>query len=160
MEKRCEHCGELKEHHAKGLCCTCYKKLHFKPKIISCKRCKRKLPLHAKGLCAGCYNYIFQLEKNKAYRQRRKNKISLRIFQKKTKECAVCGFNKIVDIHHLDFNKNNNTEENLIGLCPTHHRMINNYKFRYEIFSELQKKGFKLPFNEKIAFHKGPTTSS
>ena len=38
------------------------------------------------------------------------------------KECVVCGETKIVSVHHLDENHNNNSPENLIPLCPTHHQ--------------------------------------
>jgi hypothetical protein len=151
--KECDNCKQEKEHHAKGLCYSCYKKLRFKPKILTCKRCKRKLPIHAKALCASCYNYVFHQDKNKAYQQRKKNKIDIKTYQKTTKTCVICGFDKIVDIHHLDGNKQNNSENNLIGLCPNHHRMINNYKYKFEVFSELAKLGYTLPISEKVAYH-------
>lgn len=153
MIKKCINCGEEKEHHAKGLCYSCYKKLHWQPKIEVCKRCKRKRALHAKGLCASCYNYVFHLDKNKAYHQRKSNNIDLTTYRKLTKECVICGFDKIVDVHHIDGNKQNSSKENLIGLCPNHHRMINNYNFRHDIFQKLRDNGFKLPFDEKIKFH-------
>jgi len=143
--KTCANCNQQKEHHAKGLCYTCYKKLHYKPKIQKCKRCLKQKPIHAKNLCASCYNTIFHLDKARAYNQRRKNKITLTQFRKITKTCAICGFSHIVDIHHLDKNKTNNSDENLIGLCPNHHRMINNYKFRDEIHTQLKTKGYKIP---------------
>ena len=38
------------------------------------------------------------------------------------KECIVCGENKIVEVHHLDENNKNNSPNNLIPLCPTHHQ--------------------------------------
>jgi hypothetical protein len=38
--------------------------------------------------------------------------------------CVVCGFDKIVAIHHIDENKNNNHPSNLIPLCPNHHGMV------------------------------------
>lgn len=40
------------------------------------------------------------------------------------KECAKCGYNKIIEIlqvHHKDRNRNNNTLSNLETLCPTCH---------------------------------------
>lgn len=37
------------------------------------------------------------------------------------KECVVCGENRIVAVHHLDENHENNDPANLIPLCPTHH---------------------------------------
>jgi hypothetical protein len=38
------------------------------------------------------------------------------------KECVVCGEDKIVEVHHMDENRNNNNPMNLIPLCPTHHQ--------------------------------------
>lgn len=38
-------------------------------------------------------------------------------------KCCVCGFDKIVDIHHADHNHNNDDPKNLVPLCPNHHRM-------------------------------------
>ncbi len=148
MIKICTNCNQEKEHHAKGLCYICYKKLKWKPKIQICKRCKRKMPIHAKGLCAGCYNYIFHLEKNKAYNHRKFHNVDLKTYKRVTKECVICGFNKIIDLHHIDLNKQNNDTKNLIGLCPNHHRMIHNLNFRNEIFQILKEKGFNNPFKE------------
>lgn len=154
MIKRCANCNQEKEHHAKNLCYTCYKKLKWQPKTGVCKRCKRKITLHAKNLCAGCYNYLFHLDNNKAYNQRKSNNVDLQTYRKTTKECVICGFDKIVDLHHIDLNKQNNSPKNLIGLCPNHHRMIHNYNFRPELFKILKEKGFELPLEEKLNFHK------
>lgn len=143
--KICSNCSKEKEHHAKGLCYTCYKSLKWKPKIQKCKRCQKSRAIHAKGLCASCYNTTFHLDKARAYNQRKKNKITLVQFRKTTKKCVICGFDKIVDIYHLDKNKSNNSDKNLIGLCPNHHRMINNHNFHQEIQQLLKEKGYKLP---------------
>lgn len=48
------------------------------------------------------------------------------------KECVVCKENNIVEVHHYDGNKDNNNPENLIPLCPTHHKYWHS-KFRYLI---------------------------
>lgn len=40
------------------------------------------------------------------------------------KECIICGEIKIVVVHHYDENKKNNSPENLIPLCPTHHQYV------------------------------------
>lgn len=37
------------------------------------------------------------------------------------KKCIICNENKIVQVHHHDFNHDNNSKYNLIPLCPTHH---------------------------------------
>ena len=154
MIKECTNCKTKKEHHAKGLCYTCYKKIKWAPKILKCKRCQKERAIHAKNLCASCYNYVFQLDKNRAYNHRKSNNVDLKTYRKTTKSCVICGFDKIVDLHHIDSNKENNSSKNLIGLCPNHHRMINNYNFRQGIFQILKEKGFDLPLDKKLTFHK------
>ena len=47
-------------------------------------------------------------------------------------ECAICGFDKIVAIHHIDENHNNNDPKNLIPLCPNHHEMVHS-KWKDEV---------------------------
>jgi len=154
MIKKCQNCKQEKEHHAKGLCYACYKKVNWKPQVKICKRCKRKMSIHAKGLCAGCYNYVFHTDKNKAYHHRKSNNVDLKTYRKTTQKCIICGFDKIVDLHHIDLNKENQSTTNLVGLCPNHHRMIHSYNFRHELWSELKKLGFDLPLDEKIDFHR------
>jgi hypothetical protein len=46
------------------------------------------------------------------------------------KECIICGEDKIVAVHHYDENHSNNTPENLIPLCPTHHQYFHS-KYRF-----------------------------
>ena len=48
--------------------------------------------------------------------------IAIRYFEKN--ECVVCGYKNSTDVHHLDKNKRNNHPENLVLLCPNHHREI------------------------------------
>ena len=66
----------------------------------------------------------------------------------------MCGFDKVVDLHHLNEDKEDNSEQNLLGLCPNHHRMIHEYKYRQELFSELEKKGYKSPKDIKLNYSK------
>jgi hypothetical protein len=41
-------------------------------------------------------------------------------------KCRICGENnKSLDVHHIDFNKNNNNKTNLITLCKKHHGKAN-----------------------------------
>jgi len=37
-------------------------------------------------------------------------------------KCICCDEELAIDVHHLDQDKDNNMPENLIPLCPTHHR--------------------------------------
>ena len=152
MIKVCAKCGKEDEHHAKGLCFNCYRKFAWKPKIVICKRCKRKMPSHAKGLCEGCYNFVFHLDKTKASNQRRKYGLDMESYKKITKECVLCGFNKIADLHHLDEKKQNNSKDNLVGLCPNHHKMFHDLRYRKEIAKKLREKGFNFKDDQKWDF--------
>src|SRR3989344_4475562 len=124
VKKTCKNCGKFYEHEAKGLCHNCYRKIAWKRKLVVCKRCHRSLPMHARGFCAGCYNFIFRLDYNKAHNYKKWHNIDIDAYKKITKACVVCDFDKVVDLHHLDENKKNNSEENLVGLCPNHHKML------------------------------------
>ena len=152
MIKICKNCGEEHEHEAKGVCHKCYVKLIWKPKKIECKRCKRLLPMKAKGLCGGCYNTVFMLEKTKARNNQERHNISIELYKNITKKCVICGFAKIVDLHHLDENKKNNSETNLIGLCPNHHKMFHDLRYRKEIAEQLREKGFNFKDDQKWDF--------
>ena len=48
------------------------------------------------------------------------------------KKCAICGFDRIVAIHHIDEDKKNNNPKNLVPLCPNHHAMVHS-KWKFEI---------------------------
>lgn len=43
-------------------------------------------------------------------------------FDHHARKCVVCGEDKIVEVHHLNENPNDNQPMNLIPLCPTHHQ--------------------------------------
>lgn len=47
-------------------------------------------------------------------------------------EYAICGFDKIVAIHHIDENHDNDDPQNLIPLCPNHHEMVHS-KWKDEV---------------------------
>lgn len=53
-------------------------------------------------------------------------------FQTWEKKCVICGFDKIVDVHHLNEDHSDNRPENLIPLCPNHHEMYHS-KYKDEI---------------------------
>ena len=150
----CKNCGEEKYHEAKGLCRKCYLKISWKPKKIICERCKRKMPMQAKGLCAGCYNFVFHLDSTKAHNYQKYHNISPELYKEITTSCAVCGFDKVADLHHLDENRKNNSKKNLAGLCPNHHKMFHDFRYRKEIQEDLRKKGFNIPEDIKIDFER------
>ena len=152
MIKKCKNCGEETEHEAKGFCHKCYVKLAWKPKKRECRRCKRLLPMKAKDLCGGCYNTIFMLEKTKIRNHIERHNISIELYNEITKKCALCSFDKIIDLHHLDENKKNNLKDNLVGLCPNHHKMLHDLRYRKEIVQQLKEKGFQFKEEGKWDF--------
>ena len=57
-------------------------------------------------------------------------------------ECAVCGYNEEIDIlevHHIDENRQNNNLENLIILCPNCHKKLTLHKYKLIDRKYLQK---------------------
>lgn len=137
---KCSNCGKECVKHAKGMCITCYKRLVWKPKEKLCPRCNRIKYLKAKGLCGGCYNTVYHLEATKDQNCRRYHNIEPELYKKITKSCLICGFDKVVELHHLDKNRKNNSENNLIGLCPNHHKMIHILRYKEEILAQIKEK--------------------
>lgn len=62
-----------------------------------------------------------------------------------TLNCAICGFDKIVHLHHIDRNHANTNDNNLVGLCPNHHSMIHTRAFYFELKENLEKVGKLFP---------------
>jgi len=53
-------------------------------------------------------------------------------------ECIICGFDKIIDAHHINENHNDNRPENLVFLCPNHHRLYHS-RYKNEIQPHIEK---------------------
>lgn len=51
--------------------------------------------------------------------------VQRQILNRDDHKCVVCGFNLVVDIHHIVRRKSGgkDTHDNLVTLCPNHHRM-------------------------------------
>ena len=152
VEIICKNCGKKDEHHSKGYCFNCYRQFGWNRQLITCKRCGREKPNHAKGFCGGCYQFIFNLDKNKAWTTRKNYNLSMDTYKQITQKCIICGFDKVVDLHHVDQNTKNNSERNLVGLCPNHHKMLHDFRYRVEMLQELKNKGFEIPEDKKVNF--------
>ena len=135
----CSKCGKLKQNHGNGICNWCYRKYFWKQKLIICKRCGKERFHQAKGYCSGCYSSVFYLESNKDHNYRKWHNISPELYKKITKKCLIFGFDKVVDLHNLDESHDNNSEKNMIGLCPNHHKMLHNFKYREEVLTQIQE---------------------
>ena len=54
-------------------------------------------------------------------------------FDQHPRKCIVCDESKLVSVHHYDNNHENNNEDNLIPLCPTHHFYMHSKDLSEEI---------------------------
>ena len=54
------------------------------------------------------------------------------------KKCLVCGEEKIVTVHHVNGNHNDNRVENLVPLCPTHHQYVHS-RYKNEVLPIVEK---------------------
>lgn len=51
-------------------------------------------------------------------------------FQHHPKKCAVCEEKRVLEVHHYNGDHSDNSPENLVPMCPTHHRYMHS-KYRY-----------------------------
>lgn len=54
------------------------------------------------------------------------------------KECIICGENKIVAVHHMNEDHNDDRIENLVPLCPTHHQYMHS-RYKSEILAKVEE---------------------
>ena len=53
--------------------------------------------------------------------------------------CLLCGYSDIIEAHHIDGNRENNSPKNLVPLCPNHHRLIHTKEHKTKLTRELKK---------------------
>jgi len=54
-------------------------------------------------------------------------------FSRREHKCIICDENLVLEVHHIDNNRDNNHIDNLVPLCPTHHRYLHSkYYFLIE----------------------------
>jgi hypothetical protein len=139
-EGPCIRCQEIKVLHAKGYCTSCYKGYGTPKK--QCLECGKIKPHRGKGLCRVCYIRHF-LPYIKDHNAKKMHNIEPETYKKITKTCAICGFNTIVELHHIDGNHKNSNSDNLIGLCPNHHKMAHILQYKEEIATIIREKNEK-----------------
>lgn len=120
-------------HFDKGLS----KRVKYEKTLKKCPVCNKEFVVKAgakkeKKTCSySCSNTFFRSGKDNPNWKDETYRTTCFLYHKK--ECVVCGENKIIDVHHFDEDKKNNTAENLIPLCPTHH-MYWHSRYKDEIF--------------------------
>lgn len=137
----CRQCKKEAEHQAFNLCYKCYKK-QWKPESIICILCKKEKYHHARGYCNVCYNKTFHKEYYRLASRKQHSGITKEVFQQLSKKCLLCGFDKIIDVHHLIAKSQGGTHtiDNLVVLCPNHHKMIHHADFSEEIKVQVTQK--------------------
>lgn len=106
---------------------------------IVCPICSKKFkPKYKKQVTCShsCSNTFFRSgENNPNYKYGNEERVEYRrvCFTHNKKECIICGESNIVAVHHYDEDHNNNSIDNLVPLCPTHHQyMHSRYKYLIE----------------------------
>lgn len=112
-------------------CLNCGKELNSKQAKYCCVQCQTNYQHN---------QWIERWKKGEENGLRGKYQISLHIrkylFEKYNNKCACCGWSKTnpftktipLEIEHIDGNYLNNSEENLILLCPNCHSLTSTYK--------------------------------
>lgn len=113
--KKCLNCGELVKKNASKYCShKCQQDYNYKQYILNWKEGKES------GLVGDRYV---------------SDNIRRYMFEKYNNSCCKCGWNEInetsqkcpLQIHHIDGDYKNNSEENLELLCPNCHSLTSNY---------------------------------
>jgi hypothetical protein len=121
----CQYCGKIvtipnKKHHEK----YCF----LNPFVVRFCYCGDGIKNKDSKTCSyKCSNSLFKQAKNSKKEIKQYTTIC---FKKHKKECVICKENRIVAVHHYDYNKNNNKPDNLIPLCTTHHLYMHS-KYRW-----------------------------
>ncbi len=113
---------------------------------MNCLNCNQKISSKNKFCSNKCQKeyeykkYIKRWKNNEVSGMRGEYQISMYIktylFEKYNNKCARCGWGKVnpytknipLEVEHIDGNYQNNSEENLILLCPNCHSLTETYK--------------------------------
>ena len=109
-----------------------------------CPVCKNKFETRKgkrdeKHTCShSCSNTYFRSGKDNPNWKENSTQYRTKCFEFHKKECVICGENKIIEVHHIDEDRDNNIPENLVPLCPTHHKYWHS-EFKEEVEEKIYK---------------------
>lgn len=133
----CPHCHKEFSH----MCFSRHEpKCYLNPiNVKLCVICNKPVKNKKRQTCShSCSNTFFRSGlKSKTRTTGRSSYIEL-CFRHHERKCIICEERLIVHVHHLDHNRDNNIPENLIPLCPTHHRYWHS-KYRYMVEGKILK---------------------
>lgn len=84
-----------------------------------------------------CANTFFRSGSN--HPQWNKNSYRNICFSVYPYKCLLCAWNKILDVHHVNSIKKDNSKKNLVPLCPNHHALTRTTKHKDEIDKDIKK---------------------
>ena len=129
--------------HPKKSCPKCFKEIGnnvfdrhvFKCEgIKTCPVCSKQFNGNGKTCSYSCSNTFFRSGENNPNWKEEQYRSTC--FLHHEKKCVICGENKIVTVHHMNENRNDNRPENLVPLCPTHHQYFHS-RYRKEVESKI-----------------------
>lgn len=112
---------------------------HNCDKVFKVNEREKQFPKKEKYFCCkGCANT--QGGKAKAQKLEDSGNMNYTSIAKRNhkQECIVCGFDKIIEAHHINENHDDNRPENLVFLCPNHHKMYHS-RFKDEIVAYIKE---------------------
>jgi len=118
-KKVCEKCGN--DYEIEGRVKT--------KKIINSRFCSRSCANH-RGV---------GVEWEKTHKSRSLISYKTICFTEWEQKCVICGFDKVISVHHIDEDHKNNDIKNLIPLCPNHHHMVHTKEYGSEMKLEINK---------------------
>lgn len=83
-----------------------------------------------------CSNTFFADRRNKPEKYKNYRTIC---FKNWSKKCLLCGFDFVVEVHHLNHDHKDNRKENLVPLCPNHHQMLHTSTHGEEVRNKISE---------------------
>ena len=99
--------------------------------------------------CNNCSKEIINPRYNQKYcsNECREEKYDYnRLQEKKLNPCEICGFWRFTESHHIikQLEWGSNCQENLITLCPNHHKLADSKRYGFQFLKLLKKKTGKI----------------
>jgi len=107
------------------------------------------------GKCKECKQIYNKISYNQIFCSIRcRTKCYLKL--KKYPPCFICLFDKITEKHHFMWKSfdGEDTAENIINLCPNHHRMVHNEKYKEEVEKLIAVKLLKIVNQNSLLYSK------
>lgn len=138
---------DSRAHH---ICPKCQEEDHNKNKVeVTCDYCGKVFHKQASDVgkfnfcCRECKDLAQRISSGSQFNNMRPNHYKEGVYvhyrklalQEYAHKCAVCGWNEdedILEVHHIDENRNNNHINNLIILCPICHKKLTTHKYVLE----------------------------